>query len=654
MATQITDSYAVPTNPAYGPTMGKNYYVPGREDVAVPGGAIDNALAAGQAVINGTNYAGLNQYMQRYAEYFDPFIQKDTIANPNWWKDRIARGAFPFFRGLTAETRIFRGGLPHFAGLSDWNVITDNPADGVCGADDYRTYSYAWERLTWYGYRRTWGSEPICIRTLMYTPDAQQQLAWILQTGADFGRSIQEAWNRDMYVNQSVTRDRGYIMSQTFNGAPGSAQYYYNPFLRAANVSDPTAKAALTAGKPFIVLPAMEVEPLNFDALDLAHQMLSVDAANSAVSNSGGQKIFGLPISVRDFRQFVLGNEYHLTNWREARPEKLIEGYDLGVKEFNGYAIWDDSNQLRFKIAKYIASYDSSAFGDLGSDLDGQAVYLAVHVPPLVGNTSRGENNTPVPEANPEYFKAELAIAPIFMNNVFANYFETQTPTSLGSQTTFGPTPGLQGNWSWSNILTPENRYGTTGQFIGEFRIHPKPGMSVFKATSFLYRRCTESLKSLCPVNNTSASPGSAAAAKVLSVNGIALSGATAAAKATAAAAANANGFYAEATLSNQLLGVGIGTSVSVEIGGQAFLGTVIESSGSSKYGIWFFAAGVSAPDAEGTGFGFCEDDSDPAVGKLCSWTAVLDSEASGSDDVFDVTYTPLVVVPATDDATVV
>ena len=651
--TTIPAPPGAPSNPAYGPTLGTNYYVPGRA-AATPGGALSSGQTAYSNVVNrpnnnATDYAGLNQFMQRAAEYFDPFIQADILAHPKWWRDRIPKGAFEFFRGLTSETRIFRGGLPHQAGLSDFQLITDDPNDGVCHIDDYKTVAYGWERLEWYGFRRFWGSEPICLDTLIYTPQAQEQLAWIMQVGADYGSSIQEVWNRDMYVRESVVRGNSFMMTSSYDGTrSGSARYFYDPFLKAGDVVDVETKASLNAGRPFIVFPAdVDLEPLNFDVLDLHHELLSTNTKNAAIGNAGGQKLFGLPTSFRDFERFVRGSSYHIANWREARPEKLIEGYDLGVTNFRGWAIQDDENQLRFKIGKFIAEYDEEDFAGLAPELKGLPVYVAYYTPPMIHSPDRvGIANSPIPEANPEYITAEVAVAPVFMNNVFENRFETKMPNTLGSGTSFGPRPGLNGDWSWLNYPSDSNPKGSIGRFVGEFRIHPKPRPAVFQAGSFLYRRCTAPLKVQCPIDNLLVSPNTGTEVSVMAATGLELAGKNAAAKATAAEAANASGFTSQVTLSDPLKGAGVGASIKVKIDGETLTGFVIDSSKSLVYSVVFPAAQLDTVPTTGfdeqAGIAFCDDSTKTdAVGKLCKFE--VNSDKSGLD------WTVLAVTPATD-----
>ena len=146
------------------------------------------------------------------------------------------------------------------------------------------------------------------------------------------------------------------------------------------------------------------------------------------------------------------------------------------------------------------------AMGGVASEFAGAGkyAYIAVAVDPLIASPTRvGADGSPIPEDNPEYYKAEIAIAPIFMNQVFTNQF-VPSVASLGSGTKFGPVPGLNGSWGWMNIIDREvNPLGNIGNFYGLFEIVPKPEPHVFHTISFLYRRCVQALPSLCPAQNT-------------------------------------------------------------------------------------------------------------------------------------------------------
>lgn len=493
-----------------------------------------------------------NQWMMQYAENWDPFIQKVLLKQPRHWYNAIPRGVKENFSGFVNETRIFRGGLSHYNGLSMFRQIDPVPSatNNPCSRGGYTTSPYAWEGLSWLGYRTDWGSDPICLDMWQYTPEAMTQLAWILEVTGMKGIAFQEVWNRDWLIRTAtVDADRGFLMSKTFNGNPDPFRFYYDPLV------DPVAlNQGLT--KPFVVFPAgVEIETLNFDMLGALKDDFDVSCPDAAIGTDAGQPIYGLPVNQGDFENYIKGSEYETANWREARAEKLITGVS-GVKTHRNWALNWDRNQIRFKITKVVDNYDSSLYGDVGAPLDGTTVVIAEAVDPQIPGRT-GENGSKVPVYNPEYGTAELAIAPLQLNRVFTNLFGTQL-TSLGSQTVFGPHPGLNGRLSWLNIQDRQtNPHRTVGNFEGEFKVFPKPDPKVFYSTAVLYRRCTEAVRSRCPVDNATVNADTAVGTT---------SGVTSYACSAADVAANA--FTVTATLAKTLPDTGVGKALTLTFGG--------------------------------------------------------------------------------------
>lgn len=476
----------------------------------------------------GGTYYKYNQMMMTFAQSFDPFIQRKELETPRWWVSRIPRGAFKLFDGYVHETRIYRGGLSTYAGLSQWEDI--NPiADGSndpCAPLKYDTYQYAWEAMAWKGKRAGWGSDPICVDALKFVPQAVQQLGWILDTGAKYGLDMQEVWNRDMFIFQTVMAGHSFMMTSEFTGVESSPRYIYNPFVKfQANPtnggSDGIADSAVI-DKPFIVFDAsVSLEPLNFDVLDQVREYLKTACPEAAVGRLGSDPMFALAVSQDDVERYIRGNEEERKYWIEANPQALIQHYGFAPTTFRRWSITNDGNQLRFKIKSYIASYTSSvakSYGNVGlNEFENKAVYIAEFVPPRKAGRP-GINGAPIPVVNEEYYRAEVAIAPVFMNKVFTNLFVPASPTTLGSGTYFGPVPSLNGKWGWRNILSyDKNPDGKIGNFYGEFEIIPKPDVCVYESFSFIYRRCVKALPSLCPAENVSVNHTSKASTTVVS-----------------------------------------------------------------------------------------------------------------------------------------
>lgn len=571
------------------------------------------------------NNGGFNHFMMQMAEHFDPFIQKKTLMQPRFWHDRIPRGSYPLFQGHNPKTFIYRGGLTTYAGLDKWEPIETDVTTTYdpCGLPGYSTYKYAWEALQYDGHRTAWGSDPICVDALKYQDQAQTQLAWILETGAEFGVAIQEVWNRDTYIRHSVLHNRSFVMSKEYAGA-GSARYVYDPFVKfvaAADKGDGKANKDVI-DKPFIVFSAdVEPEPLNFDVLERVSFELSQEAAEHAVGNGPDGPTFALMAASDDMEKYFRGNEEYRKYWIEAKPEALISGYDLRMKTFRGWAIVPDGNQLRFRVVRYIPSYTSTIAADYGnvglSVLEDSPVFIAEYVPPRIEGR-QGINGTRVPAVNPEYFTAELAIAPVFMNNIITNLFVPQV-TTLGSGTHFGAVPGLNGNWGWLNIVDRDtNPLGKTGNFYGLFEIFQRPEPSVFYALSFLYRRCAQSIRSRCPAENPNVNPDiSSTSGTSTTVKAVKAGASVAAADVSAA---NARG-AALVTLGieEDLVGLTVGSAVTLKLNGVTLTGVYVTRKTNS--GLVEVAIPVSAT-------GTVKFDGDSGI--LKSSTTALNTVASG------------------------
>lgn len=457
----------------------------------------------------GTGVFKYNQMMMTVAENFDPFMQKQEAEDPHWWINRIPRRAYKLFNGVVQQTNVYRGGLSVYSGLGDWQDMQSDPTKAdMCAPLPFKTYQYAWETRAWTGKKTAWGSDPICLDIFKFTPHAIEQLGWILDTGVKFGTAIQNVWNRDMFIYHSVMAGRSYVMSSEYRGT-SSSRYIYEPFCKVGQ-SSAGALSATAVDKPFIVIDATnDVEPVNFESLQLLRRELERVCPDGAVGSIAGGRMYALGISADDLDKYIRGNEEERKNYMEGNPAALIKGYDISPTTFRKWLITEDGDQLRFKFKAYIPDYNSNTsapYGHVGlKELDGKPVFIAEAVDPM-RNGKPGINGTPIPEANPEYDLAELAIAPVFMNHVYTNEFVGDVST-LGHGTYFGVVKGLNGQWGWYNIQSEKNPDMKIGNFKGIFEIVPKPEARAVYATSFVYRRCAQPLKSLCPAENVHINP---------------------------------------------------------------------------------------------------------------------------------------------------
>ena len=456
-----------------------------------------------------------NQMLMTVAENFDPFIQRQEAEDPHWWLNRVPRRAYQLFNGLVHQANVYRGGLSVYSGLGDWEDLSNDPTkQDACGPISWKTYSYAWETRAWSGKRTAWGSDPFCLDTFKFVPQAMEQLGWIIETGAKFGTAIQNIWNRDMFIYHSVMSQRSYVMSKEYRGT-NSARCIYGPFCKL-NAED-GAGAALVAeknavdGKPFVVIDATfgGPEPINFEALQLLRRELNRVCPDGAVGTIGNSKMYAICISADDLDNYIRGNEEERKNYLEADPAALTKGWDIAPTTFRRWLITEDGDQLRFKFKAIHPEYTEAVAKQYGyadyKELAGRKVMIGIAVDPMRAGKP-GINGSPIPEANPEYDLAELAIAPVFINHVFTNEFVPSCP-GLGHGTYFGTVGGLNGSWKWYNIQTEKNPDQKVGNFRGLYEIVPRPEARAAYATSFIYRRCAQPLESLCPVQNQKLNP---------------------------------------------------------------------------------------------------------------------------------------------------
>lgn len=471
--------------------------------------------------------------MWQTLQHIDPLIEKKIADNPRFWHDRIPRGQFQLHNGAVHQSRTFHAGLQKYAGLDEWEDIDPRPSltNDPCRFPKHAAYNYDWTQMAWSGMRAAWGSPQICANAFRYIEDAVQQLSLILDAGMETGVQMQEVFNRDMYISKSTDFGRSYIMSQYYHGSKGSPRYFYNPRVKFGEIgssAERTAQADLVLGpdkkpKAFIVFDAsVEPEPVNWTVLDRAREYLTMRCRDAAIGSANGDVMFGLMINSEDVDKSIEGDDRMYREWLEGKPLALIDRYNLSPRVFRRWAIVSDANQLRFKILRHVASWTVSEcekYGGVGMDIagngaDGQpkapsGVYIALAVDPLIPDRElRGMNGGPIPAENEDYIDAELAIAPVFMNNVLTNLFETQGTVNLGSGTHFGAFPALNGQWGWVlNPKTEENPFEQIGKFYGLFLIHQKPEDRVRDTISFLYRRCKETIRAKCPIENKRINP---------------------------------------------------------------------------------------------------------------------------------------------------
>jgi len=432
---------------------------------------------------------GVVNYNQKFidtAEHMDTFIENRVRKHPQIWFDRIPKGTLTMYEGLTRKSNIFHGGLGEQAGLSNWSQIQvsrkasgDDPGHDACNYNP-KTFNYAWESKQYTGYRASWQSEPICVNDIVYVEQGREQAQLITSFMSYITQSVWENWNRENYVKMAVDSDNGFVLTSggiDYSLSSG-VRFYYDPYDEDAN------------GNTSIYFKSdVEVSTLNWSFFDWWQDYLGDEAPDAAVANMDGLPVFGLMIHKRDFDKMVMEDSAIREDMRYARPQVLLDDYRK-FSEFRGWAIIHDSRQMRFKYEKLETNPTVG-----GEALSGTYV-KAVRVKPLREGPAVTIGN--LPEADPNYHSAELAVGVIFMNMVLQNLIPNPVGNAGGGMI-FGTKPGYNGNFSWINEYDKElNPLKEVGYFFARFQAFPKPLMYSRRAHVFLYRRCPQTWTTEC------------------------------------------------------------------------------------------------------------------------------------------------------------
>ena len=159
-----------------------------------------------------------------------------------------------------------------------------------------------------------------------------------------------------------------------------------------------------------------------------------------------------------------------------------------------------DRHQMRFKFWK---------IGD-----DGKVWFRRV----LPMREGRALTIGRLPEANPEYHTAEIAVGVVFLKDVFKIRIPPKVD-SLGGGTSFGPAPGFSGDWQWINYPSDQNPLREIGYHYMRMAAFPAPLRYSTRALAFAYRRCPQTWGTVCSVGTaTEATATEAVAVAVAAV----------------------------------------------------------------------------------------------------------------------------------------
>lgn len=427
------------------------------------------------AQIGANSPVDYNQKFIELVQYFDTFISNRNRKATSVWIDRVPRGQLDPESGLVRQVNIFHGPTGEQAGLLNFRRIQksrvangDDPGIDACGVQP-KQFGYGWETRQYTGYQGEWESEPICIEDIAYTHQASEQASMIAMTVPKITLSVWETWNREQWLLTSVMGGNAHIMAREGQDLASStvAQYEYDPYV--------SRDFGNGVPETFVRYPAA-VQP---GSLDWTHMIwwqdyLGDECPEAALTEESGRAVFGLMLNLRDFEEMIRNDADLRQDYRDAKPDALIDGYPKAFMKYRGWILIHDARQARFNI--------------IGVEDDGGTDYVvARRVEPLLEVAGAIGNTT---EANKEYQSAELAVGVVFMNEVLQNLVPVPIGT-LAKDMVFGTQPGYNGEFTWMNIQDRQtNPLQNTGNYFGRFRIFPKPLLYHNRVITFLYSRC--------------------------------------------------------------------------------------------------------------------------------------------------------------------
>jgi hypothetical protein len=485
-----------------------------------------------------------------------PLIVDYQMKHPSVFRDRIPYGKMPLYNGYSQKGYIFRGTLGPQAGVTDWSKVEPSrkPSGNDAGVNrcSYapQTYTWGFDAITFEGLKTSWKSPTFCASEIMYQDMAGQQLEMILKAGFQITDQIKETYAREMYLKTAADAGRFSVMVEGGGLSyvdSATTRVTYNP-LTATSLTFKTALLDRLSG-------------LNFSQLDLVHRYLEDSCPDAALSVQSGQLIFGLMIDFLDFEQMVRADDELRQDFRDARPQQLIEGFNMGFRVYRGWAIVHDPRQPRWNISTYDAT-----------DVTCTRV--------LPRRSTRAGVIGTVPETNPDYMLANLGVATVFLNSAI-QILVPSAVSSIGGMS-FGPAPDFNGAWTWINIKNEDtNPLGENGYFFSRYEYFCKMLEYSQDVHVLLYKRCNQSLKTVClaQLEPDAASVGTLSVAPV-------------------AADFSSTLRQVTLTLGNKIT-AGVGDAVTVtNDAGANFAATIVDDSEAPTYTIGWLSGGANVPSA--------------------------------------------------------
>lgn len=394
----------------------------------------------------------------------DQAIQIRQGMKVSTWRTMVKRGTFALGEGLEKSAYRFHPGQGQQRGLQLWHPIqiSRKASEGDAGFDATKlnphTVTYGFDKRSYSGLGIEYNTPNISIKDLRFMWQIRQQLGAVYGFLGDFTNDMWENYNREQYASMCNDAGKCFVIA---DGHPGNLTFAYDP---VSADSDGDNILTIAGGKD------RQIGVLDWKPLKWWSRYLQMQVPTAGIGAANGRPVFGWVGDLEDFETMIEEDATLREDWRHHSPSMLIENYGT-VTNYKGYTLMHDMLSPRFAIKK----------------IDGTDVVLKRIDPKSSSAATLIGSRTDV---NEDYLNAEFGVFFIYMKDVFMNEIPAPGPSSPGGGTSFGASPGLNGQWKWLNIQdAKDNPLNQIGFWFMQAESFAKPLVNVEEPIMVLYRR---------------------------------------------------------------------------------------------------------------------------------------------------------------------
>jgi len=409
-------------------------------------------------------------------QYMNPVISDRSKKYLNLYRNRVPRGTFEYGRGYVMQAHTFYGGTAVQDSGASWSEVTQsrppNPATGDPGHDactyDSEVVGYGFLTRTHRLFQATRRTLDVCLTDILFKWQYENQMKLTYQMLSNVTLGEWEQILRECYIYLS---NKYVALHDT--GGMGVAN-----FTLTAHSNGITGSTIAVPGAGFDTIGV-----LTQGLLDRFYNYLSRQAGEAAIKSMNGMPNFGLVTSRETSEEIIRDDATIRTDFREARPQVLIDGVGDAFS-YRGYVHIHDPHAPRFKVS------------------DDGTVLERIHPYASTAATIGEQVNV-----DTEYVNAPFELSVIWLESVYTALVPPANPSTLAGRD-FDPVDNW-GEFFWLNIRDRENNLlREKGFFFSRMRMSPEPGAHYQDAIVILHRRKQDiPLQYTTPVTDGAAGP---------------------------------------------------------------------------------------------------------------------------------------------------